>query len=78
MRFLTVKQTSEILAVSEPTVYRWAKLMYIPHHRFGRMIRFEEGEIRRWADERRQTHEAAGRIPQGAVSGGVPGHGQAG
>jgi hypothetical protein len=47
---------------------------YIPSHRLGRMIRFEEDEIREWADERRQIHETASGVPQGPLSGRVPGH----
>ena len=56
MRFLTIKQTSEIVAVSQPTLYRWAMTGYIPCHRFGRLIRFEEDEIKRWIEMRRMSH----------------------
>ena len=52
---LTVKQLAECLKVSEKTVYNWVRETSIPHHRFGRTIRFVEQEVLQWGRQADST-----------------------
>jgi len=50
---LTVRDIAKLLAVSEKTIYRWAKKGEIPVYRFGDQYRFNRFEILEWATARK-------------------------
>lgn len=50
---LTVKDTADILDVSEKTIYRWIKQEAIPFYRINEQIRFNRAELLEWATARR-------------------------
>jgi len=45
---LTVKELSEILKVSEATIYRWVHYDFIPHIKIGGAVRFDEEAVQKW------------------------------
>ncbi|MBN2809382.1 MAG: PTS sugar transporter subunit IIA [Deltaproteobacteria bacterium] len=49
---LSVKDTAELLAVTEETVYRWIKQADIPFYKIHEEYRFNQTEIRAWATAR--------------------------
>lgn len=50
---LTVKDTANLLNVSEKTIYRWIKQQVIPFYRINEQIRFNRSELLDWATFRR-------------------------
>ncbi len=50
---LSVKDTANILNVSEKTIYRWIKQEAIPFYRINEQIRFNRAELLEWATSRR-------------------------
>lgn len=54
-KFLTPKQLSEILQVDLSTVYLWTHTQFVPHYKFGRSVRFLEGDILEWLRQRKST-----------------------
>jgi excisionase family DNA binding protein len=51
-RIRSVRQIAEKLLVAESTLYEWCETGYIPHIRVGRLIRFDEGAIEKWLEQR--------------------------
>ena len=47
-RLLTVKEISNLLGLSEESIWRYARKRSIPVIYIGRQMRFDEMEIRRW------------------------------
>lgn len=52
---LTVKDVSELLNVSERTIYRWIKEQTIPVYHIRNQYRFSRSEILDWANSNRMT-----------------------
>ena len=52
---LSVRDTANLLAVSEKTIYRWIKLQTIPAYRVQDQYRFNRAEILEWATSRRMN-----------------------
>jgi PTS system nitrogen regulatory IIA component len=50
---LTVKDASNLLRVSEKTLYRWIKQQVIPVYRINEQFRFNRAELLEWATSRR-------------------------
>lgn len=49
MKVLTYKEVAAQLGLPMGTVYALVSQRRIPHHRLGpRLVRFDEGEIRKW------------------------------
>jgi putative molybdopterin biosynthesis protein len=44
-RLLTAQQAAERLGITKSTVYDWVNRGYIPHHRFGRLVRIDPAEL---------------------------------
>lgn len=47
-RWLKVQAVAERYQVRPNTVYSWIRERKIPHHKMGRLVRFEEGELEEW------------------------------
>jgi excisionase family DNA binding protein len=52
--YYTVDELSEILQVKPKTIHAWVEAGLIPHHKFGRLTRFERTEIQQWQDSNRK------------------------
>ena len=52
---LSVRDTANLLSVSEKTIYRWIKLQTIPAYRVQDQYRFNRAEILEWATSRRMN-----------------------
>ncbi len=50
MKMLTVKQVAELIQVKEKTIYQWAEMRQIPHHKLNGAIRFNYDVILEWMD----------------------------
>ncbi|MBP2653311.1 MAG: Helix-turn-helix domain [Firmicutes bacterium] len=53
-RLLTVQDLTEILKVSDETVYRMVRENQIPFRKIRRQIRFIGWQITKWLDEEKQ------------------------
>jgi len=51
---LTVQDVAEMLRVSPKTVRRLVARRGLPHIRFGRVLRFERGDVFRWLQARKE------------------------
>ena len=47
-RFLTARETSQYLGLSEATIRRWALRGQIPFSKFGKALRFDLRRIEKW------------------------------
>jgi excisionase family DNA binding protein len=54
---LTLKEVSELLRVTQNTVYKLVRQRRIPSFRIGRDLRFRADEIARWMDEKGSLSE---------------------
>lgn len=54
-RLISARELSEYIGVSVSTVYDWVAKGCIPSFRFGRLIRFDLGEIDQWINESRPS-----------------------
>lgn len=50
-RFVSVREISEYLGLKESTVRDWVYRRKIPHHKFGRLLRFDLKKIDKWVSE---------------------------
>lgn len=56
-RFVSADDLASLLGVRADTIRKWVTRGFCPHYRFGRQVRFNVEEVRRWCEERA---EAAG------------------
>jgi excisionase family DNA binding protein len=47
-RWLSVEEIAAHLGVQRDTVYKWVRLKGMPHHKVGRLVKFQKAEIDRW------------------------------
>jgi excisionase family DNA binding protein len=52
-KFHTVPQIAELLGVSERSVWRWLDQRELTAHRFGRLVRISEENLRAFLDKKR-------------------------
>ena len=65
-RLLTGREVADMLGVSNKTVLRWALEGELPSIRLSnRAIRFREGEIDRWIEERATSKQGSVNSPAG-------------
>lgn len=53
MKLIDIQALSALLSVKPKTIYDWVHRRYVPFVKIGRLVRFDENEIRRWIEERR-------------------------
>ena len=53
-KLLTPKQLSELLQVDQSTVYLWTHTEFLPFYKLGRSVRFAEGEVLEWVNQRKR------------------------
>jgi len=52
---LTLSQVADLLRVSEKTIRRWMLSKRLPYMRLGRVVRFQQDELLRWIEARREV-----------------------
>jgi len=68
---LTVKEVSELLQISEGTVYKMIKEGKIPTFRIGSYLRFRADLIERWMAEKSMYARQARKVIESGVNGKV-------
>jgi len=53
-QLLTIQEVADYLSVSPKTVRRLVSRRGLPHIRFGRVLRFERGDVFRWLQARKE------------------------
>ena len=53
-QLLTLQEVAEYLKVSAKTVRRLVDRRGLPHIRFGRVLRFDRGDLFRWLEARKE------------------------
>lgn len=51
-KLLTAEEIAELLQVKVSTIRDWTHTNFIPHIKFGRLVRFKESDINEWLEER--------------------------
>ena len=57
-RFLSLREASRYLAMSQDYLYKLVERKGISHYRFGRSIRFDLGELTEWVERFRVEQDA--------------------
>ena len=47
-RWLSVEEIAVYLGVQRDTVYKWKRLKGMPHHKVGRLVKFQKAAIEKW------------------------------
>ena len=53
-KLIGIKGLSEHLNVSVNTIYSWTSMKVIPFYKIGRLVKFDEIEIDKWLEQRKQ------------------------
>ena len=54
-KFYSVKELTQLLSISKPTIYRWVREGRIPYYKVnGYLIRFREKDIKEWIEKFRK------------------------
>lgn len=61
MQLIDIPTLSRKLNIKPKTIYDWIHRKYIPFIKVGRLIRFDEYEIKEWLENKK--YKAAGNIP---------------
>jgi len=51
---LTTKDVARMFGVHEKTINRWRRQLGLPSKKFGRSVKFRQGDVRRWAAQRKE------------------------
>jgi len=55
VNLVDVKTLAGILSVKQKTIYDWIHKGYIPFVKLGRLVRFDENEIKKWLEHKRSA-----------------------
>ena len=47
-RWLSVDEIAAHLGIKKDTIYKWVRTTDIPHHKIGRLLKFQIKEIDKW------------------------------
>lgn len=47
-KYLSVQELAEMLGISPETVYGWTSQKRIPYIKVGRLVRFDQDEVKAW------------------------------
>lgn len=53
-KLIGIKELSEQIGIPVGTIYSWTSMKVIPHYKIGRLVKFEEAEIEKWLEQRKQ------------------------
>jgi len=56
---LSIKEASELVGLSVPTLYKYILLGTVPHVKLGTRVLFDEDRLAAWVDEHRREPEKA-------------------
>lgn len=59
MKLIDVPTLSRLLNVKEKTIYDWIRRDYVPYLKLGRLIRFDEDEIKEWLKSKKSDKLSA-------------------
>jgi excisionase family DNA binding protein len=51
-KLLTPQEMARVLGVQPSTIYQWTHQGFIPHVKLGKFVRFKEGDVLKWVEER--------------------------
>lgn len=54
-KLISIEQLSDHLNIPVATIYSWTSMKVIPFYKIGRLVKFDEAEIDRWLEERKQS-----------------------
>ncbi len=61
--FITAPEAARILNLNRYTFYKWLKRSYVPHHRFGRIIRVSFQDLLTFIEHAHSQPTAAATLP---------------
>ena len=61
-KLLTVEQLSELIHISQSTLYEWIHCGFIPHYKFPKGVRFKEEEVDDWLRKRQKNGRGSFRV----------------
>lgn len=50
-RWLSVDEIAQHLGIKKDTVYKWVKQRDMPHHKVGRLLKFQVKEVDKWVKD---------------------------
>jgi len=53
-KLIGIKELSDKLDIPVNTIYSWTSMKVIPFYKVGRLVKFEEVEIEKWLEQRKQ------------------------
>jgi excisionase family DNA binding protein len=53
---------ARVLGVQPSTIYQWTHQGFIPHVKLGKFVRFKEGDVMKWVEDRATDGRKARRI----------------
>jgi len=66
-RFLTVKETAELLGTRVSTVYSWVHTKQIPYYKIGHLVKFKQDDINNWVEDRKVLPSGAKESGRGGL-----------
>jgi len=48
LKLLNVQEVAKLIGVRPSTIYQWTHQEYIPHIKFGKVVRFDRNDILKW------------------------------
>jgi excisionase family DNA binding protein len=61
-KLLTPQEMARVLGVQPSTIYQWTHQGFIPHVKLGKFVRFKEGDVMNWVEERATDGRRARRV----------------
>jgi len=55
MRLIDITTLSSLLSVKPKTIYDWVHRNTIPHIKLGKLVRFDENEIKKWLENKKSN-----------------------
>ena len=53
MKLIDIQALSTLLSVKPKTIYDWVHRNYIPYIKIGKLVRFDETEIKKWLENKK-------------------------
>ena len=53
-KLISIKELSGRINIPVSTIYTWTSIKVIPFYKIGRLVKFDEAEIDKWLQERKQ------------------------
>lgn len=55
MKLIDIQMLATLLSIKPKTIYDWVHKGYIPFVKIGRLVRFDENEIKRWLETKKRA-----------------------